>query len=78
MSGYRIMNIVSGENNMHNNTQLSCHKDVNCPEGNGYENEKNAVAQISMLGWGCTGALLNTTANDNTPVFLTANNCFTG
>ncbi|MCL1938462.1 MAG: T9SS type A sorting domain-containing protein [Candidatus Azobacteroides sp.] len=80
VSGYRyVYDILREENQLrHNITELTCHNDVNCAAGNGYENEKNAVAHIVMGNYICTGSLLNTTANDNRPVFLSANHCFAG
>jgi hypothetical protein len=76
ISGYRyIYEIVEKENQYkHNNTEFNCHNDVNCFAS--YRNEKNAVAYMVMGDRMCTGALLNTTANDNRPVFLSANHCF--
>lgn len=47
----------------------SCQVNVNCSEGSGWQNEKNAVAKIDMGGYICSGALVNTTANDGRPNF---------
>ena len=79
VSGYRyIYNIIGTDNqSKHNSTDAPCHNDINCSAGNGYQNEKNAIACMIMGGYACTGALLNTTANDNRPVFLSADHCFT-
>jgi hypothetical protein len=57
----------------------SCNININCNQGQGWQNEKNAIAMILVNGnrW-CTGSLVNTTANDNRPLFLTANHCLTG
>jgi len=57
----------------------SCNINVNCSQGQNWQNEKNAVAMIVVGGdrW-CSGALVNTTANDGRPMFLTANHCLTG
>ena len=78
ISGYRhIYDIVGSENpSRHNNTAYSCHNDINCPEGSNWQKEKNAVAYMVMGGYICTGSLLNTTANDKRPVFLSADHCF--
>ncbi len=56
-----------------------CEISVNCPEGNDYSKIKNSVARIlvkqsNSLFW-CTGSLINNTAADGTPYFLTANHC---
>lgn len=57
----------------------NCQVNVNCNEGRNWQNEKNAVAMILVDGdrW-CTGSLVNTTANDNRPLFLTADHCLVG
>jgi len=51
-------------------------KNINCPEGQNWQNEKNAVAFI-LVGehiW-CSGSLVNNTKNDYRPLFLTADHC---
>ena len=54
----------------------ACNINVNCPEGAPWQTESRSVAIIVEGGWGaCTGALINNTANDGTPYFLTANHC---
>ena len=56
-----------------------CNHDVNCPLGNGWQDQINSVAIIVVNGAGsCTGALVNNTLNDGTPYFLTANHCLGG
>ena len=51
----------------------TCHVNINCSEGQNWQNEKNAVARIIADGDKyCTGALVNTTANDERPLLLTA------
>ncbi|MBI4649062.1 MAG: T9SS type A sorting domain-containing protein [Bacteroidia bacterium] len=53
-----------------------CHVDINCPEGDNWQNEKRAVCRILINGSGlCSGTLLNNTNLDGTPYFLTANHC---
>jgi hypothetical protein len=59
-----------------------CHVNVNCPEGDGFENEKRGVTRVHMvlaegLGW-CTGSLINNTAEDEIPYVLTAFHCQDG
>jgi lysyl endopeptidase len=57
----------------------NCEVNVNCPEGDDWQIEKKSVAIIVEGGYGmCTGALVNNTANDGTPYFLTANHCTQG
>ncbi len=53
----------------------SCNIDINCPTGDLWQTEKLAVCRIQLGGGLCTGTLLNNTANDGTPYFLTANHC---
>ncbi len=57
----------------------SCNINVNCPEGDDWQVEKKSVALIVSGGTAvCTGALVNNTANDGHPYFLTANHCLGG
>lgn len=54
-----------------------CQINVRCALGTGWENEIRSVACIVVGGSeACTGALVNNTANDGTPYFLTANHCY--
>ena len=53
-----------------------CNINVNCPEGATWATEKRSVALIVQGSYSvCTGNLINNTANDGTPYFLTANHC---
>lgn len=57
----------------------ACEVDVECPEGNAWEQERDGVVRISVvepggLGW-CSGSLVNNTALDCKPYFLTALHC---
>ncbi len=57
----------------------SCEVNVNCAAGNSWQDQKKGVAVIYVVeGWSagfCTGSLVNNTANDGTPYFLTADHC---
>ncbi|WP_154224020.1 trypsin-like serine peptidase [Marinicella rhabdoformis] len=57
----------------------SCNIDVACPEGEGWEAEINSVGryvfQTNGGGYYCTGQLINNTAKDGKPYFLTADHC---
>lgn len=54
----------------------SCNVDVVCPEGDDWRAEINSSAAYTRNGIDmCSGALVNTTANDQKPYFLTANHC---
>ncbi len=54
----------------------SCNVNINCIEGLPYIITKRAVALIlNVSSAHCSGSLINNTANDGTPYFLTANHC---
>ncbi|MDF9828851.1 trypsin-like peptidase domain-containing protein [Parabacteroides sp. PF5-6] len=62
----------------------SCMVDINCEEGDNWQVEKTGVAKSltriggASGGWYlCSGTLINNTAQDLTPFFLTASHCFT-
>jgi hypothetical protein len=56
-----------------------CNIDVICPEGDGWREEIRSVGVYTVSGvWKCTGAMINNTAEDGTPYFLTANHCNVG
>jgi len=56
----------------------TCNINVNCPAGDGWENEVRSVAMLlTSGGWRfCSGALINNTRQDGTPYLLTANHCY--
>lgn len=62
------------------NESASCEVNVNCsPVGDAWQDEKRGVARIYVVengsaGW-CTGSLINNTAQDCKPYFLTALHC---
>lgn len=57
----------------------SCNINVACDEGIGWEDQIRSVALIIVGGNAhCTGSLVNNTAQNGTPYFLTANHCLTG
>jgi len=54
----------------------SCNMNVNCPDGQPYQNQRNgAVMLVSGSNGFCSGSLINNTANDGKPYVLTANHC---
>ncbi|MGE4618459.1 MAG: dockerin type I repeat-containing protein [Planctomycetota bacterium] len=54
----------------------SCNVDVVCPQSAGWENEIDCVGVISTGGSVfCTGFMVNNTAQDGTPFFMTADHC---
>ncbi|MBI64892.1 MAG: hypothetical protein CMG64_01170 [Candidatus Marinimicrobia bacterium] len=58
----------------------SCNNNVNCPEGDDWQDQISSVAMILTSGGSrlCTGSMVNNTAQDLTPYFLTANHCLGG
>lgn len=57
----------------------TCEVNVNCPEGNDWQKQKNGITRIIVKAgfsslW-CTGSLLNNVRWDMTPYFLTADHC---
>lgn len=60
-------------------TDTLCFVNINCPEGNDWQDEKRGIARMLMrvgnsYSW-CTGTLINNTALDQRPYFLTAEHC---
>jgi hypothetical protein len=77
--GYRSLSRVQQDLLKGLNDSGNCNVDVNCPLGNGWEDQIKSVAMIVINGNGiCTGALINNNCNDGTPYFLTANHCLPG
>ncbi|MDR1380703.1 MAG: trypsin-like serine protease, partial [Tannerella sp.] len=57
----------------------SCMVNINCEEGEAWQNEKNGVChtvqKIGKMSYICSGALMNNTAEDFAPLILTARHC---
>ncbi len=54
----------------------SCNIDVVCPEGDPWANEIPSVGVYTLQGWWtCTGFMVNNTAEDQRPLFMTADHC---
>ncbi len=54
----------------------SCNVDVSCAEGQAWQNQIRTVGLISVAGVKlCSGVMLNNTAEDFRPYFLTADHC---
>jgi hypothetical protein len=69
-AGYRLFGEDAGEKSG------ACNIDVVCPEGDPWRDEINANAVYTLNGtWDCSGSMVNNTAQDATPYFLTANHC---
>ncbi|MCX7987162.1 MAG: serine protease [Bacteroidales bacterium] len=57
-------------------TSRSCNVDINCVEGNNWQNESHSVCRILINASGyCTGSLINNVNNDGRAYVLTANHC---
>lgn len=69
--GYRFFGEVRAADK-----QGDCNIDVVCPEGDDWRAEIRSVG-VYQIGntWICSGVMINNTANDMTPYFLTANHC---
>ncbi len=54
----------------------ACNVDVVCPEGDPWRDQIRSSGVYTVGGvWTCSGALVNNTAQDMTPYFLTADHC---
>lgn len=79
---FTIKNITHGYRSGGNlNSSSNCNIDVNCPIGSDADPLKNVLKKSIGLflvdGTAmCSGALINNTANDKKPYFLTANHCY--
>ncbi|MBT4529561.1 MAG: hypothetical protein HOC27_00005, partial [Phycisphaerae bacterium] len=70
-SGYRWVQDASGRG-----SSESCNIDVVCSEGDAWWDEIPSVGVYTLNGYlTCTGVMMNNTAQDQTPYFLTANHC---
>lgn len=61
------------------NDSGNCQVNINCEEGDAWQNEKRGIARMLMrvgnsYSW-CSGSLVNNTAQDATPYFLSAEHC---
>jgi lysyl endopeptidase len=77
--GYRGVKSYSGADGL--NDSGACNLDVDCSIGSDWQaykdlNKKAAGILLSGGSGFCSGALINNTANDGTPYFLTANHCY--
>lgn len=67
---------IFGTKDSKNANSGECNVDINCPEGNNHQLEKNAIMRLLINGsYYCTGALINNVSQDGKPYVLTANHC---
>ena len=71
--GYRLF----GEDNAVEAAKRGdCNINVVCPQGDPWRDQIRSVAMITILGiYACTGQMLNNTAENEIPYFLTAQHC---
>jgi len=76
---YRGIGWLSGEITRGFGNSGSCEVNVNCIEGNNYEDQKDGVTRISVRigssSYWCSGVLMNNTQKDYEPYILTADHC---
>jgi len=76
---YQVQYVYKDVETMVKGLSGPCEVNVNCPEGDAWQNEKRSVAKIVLkAGLGtyiCTGALVNNVRMDSIPYFLTARHC---
>jgi len=57
----------------------SCQVNINCPEGNNWQDEQKGVARYVIdAAFLCSGTLINNEREDCTPYFSSANHCIVG
>jgi len=61
--------------NLRAKSNFSCQRDINCPEGAPFQNEKRAVGQGYDGAYVCSGQLVNNVRQDNRYFYLTAAHC---
>ena len=76
--GYNHLTIQSGYVSLRR-TSGSCEVNINCEEGDAWQNQKKGVCymtqRINNSTYLCTGSLVNNTAQDLKPYILTAQHC---
>lgn len=80
-SKLRLGTVVHGFSDLNQEMQKaigsagSCHYDINCALGLGWENQRNSVVCLISGGSACSGSMVNTTSTDIKPYYLSANHC---
>ena len=81
--GYNYLEVYQSEGllgGIEGTFEQSCQVNINCPEGNNWQDQKKGVAK-SVAPFGnsaylCSGTVLNNTAQDLTPYYLSAHHCW--
>ncbi len=83
--GYNHMDLSADGDQLHIRFvgTLACQVNVNCPEGDNWQDQKRGVARIltPIAGGGyglCSGTIINNTARNLDPIFLSAFHCYDG
>ena len=71
--GFQDINALAKTLNKSGNCQI----DVNCPLGEGWQNQRNGVAMMLKGGAFCTGSLIHNASGNVIPYFLSARHCGT-
>ena len=76
--GYSNLSVINGAVSLRRES-ASCEVNVNCEEGNAWQNQKKGVCymtqRIQNRTYICSGSLVNNTAQDLKPYILTAQHC---
>ena len=77
--GYNHLHVTTDLRSTGPGTSGSCMVNINCEEGEEWQNEKNGVCmmveKIGKVGYLCSGSLVNNTAKDMKPYILSAFHC---
>lgn len=80
--GYKYLDDQGDPISGFNNSLNTCMININCPEGDFWQNQKKGVVQLRVRrnpganAYLCSGTLVNNTNEDKTPYILTAYHCF--
>ena len=79
LGGFGVPGPGAGTDDPTTSAAGACNVDVNCPEGDNWQDAKRGVVQLLSGGSSfCSGSLVNTTADDCRPYVLTAYHCNAG
>lgn len=76
--GYNYLSVSHGTKNF--GSAQYCMVNINCPEGDNWQNQKRGVARtLTPIGGSwylCSGTVVNNTGDELKPYYLTAHHCF--